>query len=65
MLGFTTVNASTFLLINKNMPLTNKEKQAALRKRRAKLGLKRCEFSLTESEKLKVDALLKRIRKGT
>lgn len=45
--------------------LTNKEKQAALRKRRAKLGLKRREFYLTENEKLKFDAYLKRIRKGT
>ncbi len=45
--------------------LTNKEKQTALRKRRAKIGLKRREFYLTDSEKLKVDAYLKRIRKGT
>jgi len=45
--------------------LTNKEKQAALRERRAKLGLKRREFYLSDGEKLKVDAYLKRIRRGT
>ena len=47
------------------MALTNKEKQEALRKRRVKLGLKRRELCLTDGEKLKVDAYLKRIRKGT
>jgi len=47
------------------MPLTNAQKQGALRERRAGLGLKRREFYLTDSEKLKVDAYLKRIRKGT
>jgi len=47
------------------VPLTSQEKQAALRSRRTKLGLKRREFYLTDSEKLKVDAYLKRIRKGT
>jgi hypothetical protein len=47
------------------MALTNKEKQAALRKRRTKLGLKRYEFWLTDSEELKIDVYLKRIRKGT
>ena len=46
------------------MPQSNKEKQQALRKRRAKLGLKRKEYWLTDAEKVKVDVYVKRIMKG-
>lgn len=45
------------------MAKTNKERQEALRKRRAENGLKRREFFLTETEKLKVDKYLKLLRK--
>jgi len=47
------------------MALTNKQKQEALRKRRAELGQKRREYYLTDAEKVKVDAYIKRMRKGT
>lgn len=46
------------------MALTNKQKQEALRKRRAALGQRRREFYLTDAEKVKVDASVKRMRKG-
>ena len=44
--------------------LTNKQKQAALRKRRAELGLIRREYWADATEHKKISALLKRIRKG-
>ena len=47
------------------MALSNKERQAALRKRRATLGQKRREFFLTDAEKVKVDELLVKLRKAT
>ena len=47
------------------MALTNNEKQEALRFRRALLRQKRREFYLTDTEKLKVDAYIKRLRKDT
>jgi len=47
------------------MALTSKQKQEAMRKRRAELGKKRREFYLTDAEKVKVDAYIKRMRKGT
>ena len=47
------------------MALSNTEKQEALRKRRARLGQRRREYYLTDAEKAKVDAYIKRIRKGT
>jgi len=47
------------------MALTNKQKQEALRKRRADVGQKRREYYLTDAEKVKVDAYIKRMRKGT
>jgi len=46
------------------MPKSNKERQAALRERRAALGQKRREFFLTDSEKAKVDELLRKLRKA-
>ena len=46
------------------MAKTSKERQEALRKRRAELGQKRREFFLTDAEKLKVDKYIERIRKG-
>ena len=45
------------------MALSNKEKQAALRKRRAKLGLKRIEFYLSKSEAVKMKVFLADLRK--
>lgn len=45
------------------MPLSNKEKQEALRKRRTAQGLKRKEFWLSEVEILKIVEFIKRIRK--
>jgi len=46
------------------MPKSNKERQAALRKRRAALGQNRHEFFLTDAEKVKVDELLRKLRKA-
>jgi len=46
------------------MPKSSQERQEALRKRRADLGLKRREFYLSDAEKLKVDKYIKRLRKG-
>ena len=46
------------------MPKSNKERQAALRSRRAALGQKRREFFLTDAEKVKVDELLRKLRKA-
>ena len=46
------------------MPLTNKQKQAALRARRAKAGLKRIEYWLTDKEKTAIDKKLKQMQKG-
>ena len=45
------------------MPLSNKEKQEALRKRRTKQGLKRKEFWLNEAEILKVVEFIRGLRK--
>jgi hypothetical protein len=45
------------------MALTNNQKQEALRKRRAELGQKRREYYLTDAEKARVDAYVKRMRK--
>lgn len=45
------------------MPLSNKERQKALRKRRAKLGLKRREFYLSNDEVKKVKGFLSDLRK--
>jgi hypothetical protein len=45
------------------MPKSNKERQAALRKRRAVLGQKRREFFLTDGEKERFDELLRKLRK--
>jgi len=47
------------------MALSNSQKQNAMRERRAKLGQKRREYYLTDAEKVKVDAYIKRMRKGT
>ena len=47
------------------MPLTNKQRQEALRCRRAKLGQKRREFYLNDSEKVKVDGFIRAMRKAT
>ena len=44
------------------MALSDTEKQKALRKRRAALGLKRKEFWLTESEILKVVEFIRGLR---
>ncbi len=45
------------------MALSNKEKQEALRKRRAKLGLKRIEFYLSANETEKVKSFISDLRK--
>ena len=44
------------------MPLTNKEKTEALRKRRAKLGHKRREYYLSDDEHEKVKKYIKKLR---
>ena len=44
-------------------PFSNKEKQDALRKRRAKLGLKRREFYLSDDEFKQVKEFVKNLRK--
>ncbi len=46
------------------MALSNKQKQQALRDRRAKAGLKRVEYWLTDKEKTALDKKLKQMRKG-
>ncbi|GEM_PF-3159120 len=46
------------------MALTNKQRQEALRKRRAGLGQKRREFYLNDEEKLKVDEYIRKLRKA-
>ena len=45
------------------MPLSNKEKQEALRKRRANLGLKRREFYLSDDEFKQTKEFVRRLRK--
>jgi len=45
------------------MPLSNKEKQDALRKRRAKLGLNRREFYLSDEETKRVKEFISDLRK--
>jgi len=45
------------------MPKSNKERQAALRKRRSASGQKKREFYLTDTEKVKVDEFLRELRK--
>ncbi len=47
------------------MALNNKQRQEALRLRRANLKQKRREFSLTDEEKLKVDGFIRELRKGS
>ena len=47
------------------MPQTNKEKKALLNSRRAKLGLKRKEFWLTDSEHSQMKDHLARLRSKT
>lgn len=47
------------------MPQTNKEKKALLNKRRAKLGLKRKEFWLTDSETSQIKDHLEILRSKT
>lgn len=44
------------------MALTNAQKQAALRKRRAAIGLTKAEYYLTACEKIKVKAFIKKMR---
>lgn len=44
------------------MPKTNKERQEALRQRRVKLNLKRREYWLNDSERVKMDACLIKLR---
>jgi hypothetical protein len=44
---------------------TKKSMMAALRMKRAKSGLKRCEFWLSSVEKLKVLSFIDKIRKET
>jgi hypothetical protein len=46
------------------MALSNKEKQEALRKRRAKLGLKRREFYLSDQETEKVKKFIGDLQKN-
>jgi len=46
------------------MALTNKQRQEALRFRRAELGQKRREFYLTDEEKLKIDEFIRELRKA-
>jgi len=46
------------------MPKSNKQRQEALRQRRAKLGQKRSEFYLNDSEKVKVDTFIRAMRKA-
>jgi len=44
------------------MPKPKKQMMEDLREKRAKEGLKRCEFWLTETEKKKLDEFLRSIR---
>lgn len=46
------------------MPMNNKEKQQALRDRRAKAGVTQYVRWLNEKEKVAMDKKLKQIRKG-